>query len=92
MSIKNHYPWNVQALIDWIKGEVAPRNRSGAASSLGISNDTILDWQLNPTPQITLEHIVELARYRRWSFEQTVQWLGINLSHLEDLSGRSLMR
>lgn len=92
MSIKNHYPWNVQALIDWIKGEVAPRNCSGAASSLGISNDTILDWQLNPTPQITLEHIVELARYRRWSFEQTVQWLGINLSHLEDLSGRSLMR
>jgi hypothetical protein len=94
MGIKNYYPWNVQALVDWIKGEVAPLSCSGAAaspgSSLGISNDTLLDWQVNPAPQITLGHIVELARYRRWSFDQTVQWLGITLAHLEELSGRQL--
>lgn len=96
MSIKNYYPWNVQALVDWVKGEVAPLSRSRAASSpgssLGISSDTLLDWQVNPAPEITLEHIVELARYRRWSFDQTVQWLGINLAHLEELSGRQLSR
>jgi hypothetical protein len=80
----DYYPWNVQALVDWLSAEGALYTNPGEfAAALGISRVTLRRWKGSHLPDITLEEIYSLARYRRCSLEATIQWLGITPMHLD---------
>ncbi|MBD0268828.1 MAG: hypothetical protein ICV77_11105 [Cyanobacteria bacterium Co-bin8] len=83
---KNYYPWNIQALVEWLRAEMA-RDKAvkGAVTGLDISPDTIEDWMVSRSIDITLDQIQAIAHYRRWSIEQTTQWLGIKPAHFKEL-------
>ena len=81
-----HYPWNVQALADWLKAEISTgKSLQELANALCISQEILLKWLTLPAPLITLEQIQAIARYHSWDFDVTVKWLGIGLVHLEEL-------
>lgn len=82
----NHYPWNLQVLVDWLNLEVskgiAPKT---LANNLQIPLPTIQAWQTQSIPTIELAHVVAIAQYRGKSVIQTAQWLGIKPAHFEAL-------
>ena len=81
------HPWKVQALVDWLKAEGSQgKDHTALASDLNISQDLLDDWLMTPLPALTLENIHSIARYRGWTLDSTVQWLGICSAHLAELN------
>lgn len=81
-----YYPWNVQELVDWLKFEISMgKTLQELAGILHISLSILLAWIKSPLPLIKLEHILSIARYHGWKFDEAVQWLGIKAEHLEEL-------
>lgn len=86
----NYYPWDIQVLVAWLELEVSRgKSPDELADSLHIPSNILNDWLRVQSPSkwtpITLKQIQAIAQYRGWGFNQTVEWLGINASHLEEL-------
>lgn len=83
----NYYPWNTQALSDWIKTEQAVHDGSldAFANALGISSRIVQGWREYQLVDITLAHLKAITQYRNWSFKQTIEWLDLKAVHLETL-------
>lgn len=83
----NYYPWNTELLTEWIATEQSKYpNLDAFEKVIGISSITLFKWRKGQCFDITLEQISAVARYRDWTFTQTVLWLGIKQIHLEELS------
>lgn len=83
----NYYPWDTEALSLWVKTEqLEYRNLELFAEELGLSLKEVQSWKDDPVPNITLEHIRAITKYRHWSFDQTIEWLRIRSMHLELLT------
>ena len=84
--MRNYYLWNAQLLADWLTVEIsAGKSLRELADNLEISQDSLIQWLTRTVPAIRIEHIQSIAHYRNWSFERTVQWLGICSAHLAEL-------
>lgn len=80
----NYYPWNVQALTQWLTLEQSNYSDTRAfAAALDIPISTLRVWKSNAYPTIDQEHLLALARYRQSSLEAVLAWLEINPVHLE---------
>lgn len=85
----NHYPWNIQALVTWVKQELARgKTLETLAGDLQTSPDVLRDWTMSPAPLIGLDEVRALAHYRGWGIDQTLQWLGITPVHWEEMLRR----
>lgn len=81
-----YYPWNVQALMDWLRKELANgASISEFSARLNVPYLTIMGWMALSVPSITLEDLRRIAAYRGWSFNQVVQWLELCPAHLSEL-------
>lgn len=82
----NHYPWNVQVLVDWLKLELTyqPDLRT-LATKLSIPSPVLGQWLTSATPVITLVQLRAVAHYRGLSLEETIQWLDLKPAHVADL-------
>jgi|GEM_PF-3517669 hypothetical protein len=82
----SHYPWNTQVLVDWLRQELTYYGGIQAlAASLKLPPAVIRNWLTSPIPAITLAQVVAIANRRRWSVQQTIQWLGLQPAHVEVL-------
>lgn len=87
----DYYPWNARALVDWTTFEkLSYKNPAEFAAALEISLITLLDWTTSPEPVITLDHLYALAKYRRCTLAETIEWLGITSSHLDFLISNAI--
>lgn len=81
-----YYPWNLRRLVSWLDAE-----RPGYTSpvlfseSLGIPLKTLQLWTIDQSPAINLQDLNALAKYRRTSLQQVVEWLEISPIHLAAL-------
>ncbi|MBD2256199.1 hypothetical protein [Pseudanabaena sp. FACHB-2040] len=83
----DYYPWNTQALIDWLNVEGRKyQSPKDFAVALGVPRATLQLWTRNPLPTITLEQLYALSKYRRCSLDATLQWLEISSMHLDLLA------
>lgn len=95
MSVKNYYPWNLQALADWIQQEIENGiSRQHLESKLEISSEVMRQWLTTPASEsltaiITLAQLQSIARYRQWTVDKTAQWLDIRSAHLEEMAARA---
>ncbi|HEY9302511.1 MAG TPA: hypothetical protein VIQ31_40330 [Phormidium sp.] len=85
----NYYPWNTDLLKAWIATEQAMHaDLEDFSKAIGIKPDVLLKWKRVQFVDITLEQINALARYRAWTFAETILWLGIKDFHLAELKKR----
>lgn len=86
MIVTSYYPWNTRALSDWIKSQLSTgKTLVELSNSLQIPQYILREWRVLPSVNITLGQVQTIARYRNWSFDRTVEWLGIRPAHLEEL-------
>lgn len=86
MIVTSYYPWNTQALSDWIRFELSTgKTPMQLANGLQIPQYVLREWRTLPAASITLEQIQLIACYRGWDFQRTIKWLGIRPAHLEEL-------
>lgn len=82
--MQDYYPWKIRILRKWLDQEKAkyPETRS-FSNALGIQSHTIRDWSVQPLPTITLDQLQRIAKYRKWSLQQTFEWLELKQAHIE---------
>jgi hypothetical protein len=82
----SYYPWNVQALVSWLKLELSYHdNMQSLAVALQLPISVINAWFRGELPTITLQQVRHIAQYRRWSVGQTLQWLELKPAHVDEL-------
>ena len=82
----DYYPWNVQVLIAWLKLELTCRDSlRDLAAALKVPHQVLNSWFKDVMPAISLQHIRNIAEYRNWSMQRTLDWLDIKPAHLEEL-------
>ncbi|NJL47112.1 MAG: hypothetical protein HC929_05875 [Leptolyngbyaceae cyanobacterium SM2_5_2] len=82
----SHYPWNTKVLIDWLRQELTYYDDMRAlAVSLNLRPHVVRSWLTSPMPTITMSQVMAIANRRRWSVQQTIQWLGLQPAHVEDI-------
>ncbi|MBE9159077.1 hypothetical protein IQ265_19885 [Nodosilinea sp. LEGE 06152] len=87
-----YYPWNVQALVDWLKLELAERGSlQHLAAALQVPPQVLNGWFKGVTPTITLQQIRHIAQYRGWSVQQTLRWLKLRSTHIEELIAQDML-
>ena len=84
-STRNLYPWNIQALVNWLKREFGDGSKRTLETHLKVPGYVIQSWFTSPMPLITLSHIRLIAQYRGWSLKETLDWLEIRPAHLQEL-------
>ncbi|MBD2113449.1 hypothetical protein H6F59_16615 [Nodosilinea sp. FACHB-141] len=83
--MQNYYPWNTQALVDWLNQELRYRTRPDLEAALKVERHVIKSWLTKSSPAITLTHLRAIAEYRGWTLDQTVSWLGLQPAHVQEL-------
>lgn len=83
--IQNHYPWNTQALVDWLRDEFNSCAKQDVESKLQIPRQVLRSWLTEPSPPITLAQIRLIAQYRGWNLDQIIAWLGLQPAHVQEL-------
>lgn len=81
-----YYPWKTWNLKRWLSAEVGRRQGLETLSEdLQIPQRQLWQWLTDTSEDITLEQLMAMARYRRMSLQEAVQWLGIRSGHVEEL-------
>ena len=92
----NYYPWNIEGLRNFIKSELSEgKSLIDIEKELGVSLNTVEKWLKTPYSialTINIEQIMLIARYRDWTVDRTLRWLGISSVHLEEILERSRTR
>lgn len=83
--MQNYYPWNTQALVDWLNQELRYRTKQDLEAVLGVERHVIKSWLTKPSPAITLTHLRAIAEYKGSSVDQTISWLGLQPAHVQEL-------
>ncbi|MEA5449882.1 hypothetical protein VB780_14980 [Leptolyngbya sp. CCNP1308] len=83
-----YYPWNVQALVEWLELELSYHGSDrDLSTALQIHPHTLSHWLKAAWPVITLQDIRGIAQYRGWSLHQTLRWLELQPAHVDTLIG-----
>jgi hypothetical protein len=88
--MQNYYPWNTQALVDWLNQELRYRTRPDLEAVLKVERHVIKSWLTESSPAITLTHLRAIAEYRGWTLDQTVSWLGLQPAHVQELINQDI--
>ncbi|PSN14522.1 hypothetical protein C7293_11310 [filamentous cyanobacterium CCT1] len=83
--MRNHYPWNTAALLEWLKQEPYYQERQTLEALLKLPRNSIKSWLIDPTPTITLAQIRAIAQYRGWNLNQMIDWLELQPAHVKEL-------
>ncbi len=87
----SYYPWKTQVLVDWLRQELNYYDGIQAlAASLKLPAYVVRNWLTSPMPDITMPQIMAIANRKRWSVQQTIQWLGLQPAHIETLMTEDL--
>ncbi|MGG6238956.1 hypothetical protein ACQ4N7_09975 [Nodosilinea sp. AN01ver1] len=83
--MRNYYPWNTAALLEWLKREPYYHERQNLEALLKLPRNSIKSWLIDPTPTITLAQIRAIAQYRGWNLNQMIDWLELQPAHVKEL-------
>ncbi|TVQ08189.1 MAG: hypothetical protein EA368_12310 [Leptolyngbya sp. DLM2.Bin27] len=85
-----YYPWNVENLAGWLKLELTYHGSMQAlAAALQLPTHVVRAWFQSALPTITLHQVRHIAQYRRWSVQQTLQWLELKPAHVDELMAQA---
>lgn len=88
--MQNYYPWNTQALVDWLNQELRYRTRQDLEAVLNVERQVIKSWLTKPSPAITLVHLRAIAQYKGWDLDQTISWLELQPAHVQELVNQDI--
>ncbi|WP_017300895.1 hypothetical protein [Nodosilinea nodulosa] len=88
--MQNYYPWNTEALLEWLKQELNNPENQGAETTLQVPRHVIRAWLTEPSPTITLAHIRAIAQHRGWNLNQIIDWLQLQPAHVQDLINQDI--
>ncbi|MFQ4138674.1 hypothetical protein PGN35_020405 [Nodosilinea sp. PGN35] len=88
--MQNYYPWNTQALVEWLNQELRHHEKQDLEAKLNIPRPTIKAWLTGAAPTITLADIRAIAQYRGWNLDQIISWLGLQPAHVQELINQDI--
>lgn len=88
--MQSYYPWNTNALMEWLKQELDHHDKTYLQAALRIQRHVIRSWLSNPIPTITMAQIWAIADYRGWSVNQVINWLELQPSHVQELADQTI--
>lgn len=82
----SYYPWKTQIIADWLTQELANyQSLLEFSAQLNICPHELRAWLTSASPTITLKQIREIARYRQWDIQTTINWLDLKPAHVKEL-------
>ncbi len=88
--MQNYYPWNTQALVEWLNQELIHHTKQDLENKLNVSRHTIKAWLTESSPIITLANIRAIAQYRGWNLDQIISWLDLQPAHVQELINQDI--